>query len=126
MNVLGTFALIAFLLAAIGIYGLMAFTVSNRTQEVGVRLALGAQPRNILTMFLRRGLLLGIVGVVIGVPLAYLAARGMGALLFGVQPGDPLIYASASLLAMAMSLAGSFWPALRASNVDPAISIRNE
>jgi len=126
LNVLGTFALIAFLLAAIGIYGLMSFTVSNRTQEVGVRLALGAQPRNILTMFLRRGFVLGIVGVVIGVPLAYFAARGLGALLFGVKPGDPLIYLGASLLAMGMALAGSFWPALRASNVDPAISIRNE
>lgn len=126
LNVLGTFALIAFLLAAIGIYGLMSFTVSSRTQEVGVRLALGAQPRNILTMFLRRGFLLGIVGIVIGVPLAYLSARGMEALLFGVKPGDPLIYVGASLLAMAMTLAGSFWPARRASNVDPAISIRNE
>ncbi len=126
LNVLGAFALIAFLLAAIGIYGLMSFTVSNRTQEVGVRLALGAQPRSILTMFLRRGLWLGIVGVVIGVPVAYLAARGMEALLFGVKPGDPLIYLAASLLAMAMSLAGSFWPALRAAHVNPAISIRTE
>lgn len=126
LNVLGTFAVIAFLLAAIGIYGLMSFTVSNRTQEVGVRLALGAQPRNILTMFLRRGLVLGIAGIVIGVPLAYLAARAMAAILFGVKPGDPLIYAGSSLLAMAMALAGSFWPALRAANVDPAVSIRNE
>jgi putative ABC transport system permease protein len=126
LNVLGSFALIATLLAAIGIYGLMSFTVSNRTQEVGVRLALGAQPRSILTMFLRRGLLLGILGVVIGVPLAYFAARGMAAILFGVKPGDPLIYVGASLLAVAMALAGSFWPARRASNVDPAISIRNE
>ena len=126
LNVLGTFALIAFLLAAIGIYGLMSFTVSSRTQEVGVRLALGAQPRNILTMFLRRGLWLGGVGVAIGVPLAYFGARAMEALLFGVKPGDPLIYVGASLLAVGMAIAGSFWPALRAANVDPAISMRTE
>jgi putative ABC transport system permease protein len=126
LNVLGTFALIAFLLAAIGIYGLMSFTVSNRTQEVGVRLALGAQPRSILTMFLRRGLWMGVLGVLIGAPLAYFAARGLGTLLFGVAPSDPLIYAGASLLAILMALAGSFWPALRAASVDPVISIRNE
>ena len=124
--VLGTFAAIAFLLAAVGIHGLLSFTVSARTQELGVRVALGAARRDILSMFLRQGLALGAAGVLIAVPLAYVAARSMSALLFGVEPGDPLIYASASLLAMIMTLASSFRPALRASIIDPAVTIRME
>lgn len=126
LRVLGAFVVIAILLAAVGIYGLLSFAVSTRTQEIGVRLALGANPRSILSMFLRRGLALGAMGIALGVPLAYVAARGMGALLFGVEPGDPLIYAGASLLAFVMTLVGSFGPALRAASVDPAIAIRSE
>jgi hypothetical protein len=119
LNVLATFALIAFLLAAIGIYGLMSFTVSNRTQEVGVRLALGAQPRNILTMFLRRGLWLGIVGVVIGVPLAYLAARAMEAPLLGVKPGDPVIYVGCFITCGCDVFSGQFLACLAGSPCRP-------
>jgi putative ABC transport system permease protein len=126
LRVLGAFAIIAFLLAAVGIYGLLSFAVSTRTQEVGVRLALGATPGNILSMFLRRGLTLGVGGLVIGAPLAYLAARGIGALLFNVEPDDLLIYAGVSSLVLAMTLVGSLGPALRASRVNPALSIRNE
>ncbi len=126
LRVLGAFVVIAILLAAVGIYGLLSFAVSTRTQEIGVRLALGANPRSILSMFLRRGLALGAMGIALGVPLAYVAARGMGALLFGVEPGDPLIYAGASLLAFVMTLVGSFGPALRAASVNPAIAIRSE
>ncbi|HEY1403021.1 MAG TPA: chromate transporter [Pyrinomonadaceae bacterium] len=126
LRVLGAFTLIAFLLAAVGIYGLLSFTVSTRTQEVGIRLALGAKPRNILSMFLRQGLVLGVAGVVVGVPLAYLAARSMGALLFGVQPDDLLIYTGASLLVLLMTLLGSLGPAIRAARVNPAICIRSE
>ena len=126
IRVLGAFTIIAFLLAAVGIYGLLSFAVSTRTQEVGVRLALGATPTNILNMFLRRGLMLGVWGLVIGVPLAYLAARGIGVLLFNVEPDDLMIYAGTSLLVLLMILIGSFIPAVRASRVSPTISIRNE
>lgn len=126
IRVLGAFTIIAFLLAAVGIYGLLSFAVSTRTQEVGVRLALGATPANILNMFLRRGLMLGVWGLVIGVPLAYLAARGIGVLLFNVEPDDLMIYAGTSLLVLLMILVGSFIPAVRASRVSPTISIRNE
>jgi putative ABC transport system permease protein len=126
LRVLGAFAVIAFLLAAVGIHGLLSFAVSARTQEVGVRIALGASRTDILGMFLRQGFVLGLAGVALAAPLAYLAARVMTSLLFGVQPNDSLIYGSAALLALAMTLAGSLRPALRAAGVDPAITIRSE
>lgn len=126
LTVLATFAAIAFLLAAVGIYGLLSFTVTTRTQEVGIRLALGAARRDVLMMFVSQGVLLGAAGIVVAIPLAYAAARGMTSLLFGVQPGDPLIYAAAALLALLMTLTGSLRPALHAASVDPAITIRTE
>jgi predicted permease len=126
LRVLGAFAIIAFLLAAVGIHGLLSFAVSSRTQEVGVRIALGATRSDILGMFLRQGLGLGLAGVTLAAPLAYTAARAMASLLFGVQPGDSTIYAAAALLALLMTLAGSLRPALRAAGVDPAITIRSE
>jgi putative ABC transport system permease protein len=125
LGVLAAFAAMAFFLAAVGIYGLLSFEVASRTQEVGVRIALGAMPGNILGMFLQRGLLLGVAGVVVAVPLAYAAARGMSSLLFGVEPSDPFVYATAAALAAAMTLFGSLWPSLRAASIDPATSIRN-
>jgi putative ABC transport system permease protein len=124
--VLGAFAAIAFLLAGVGIHGLLSFTVSSRAQEIGVRVALGAARSRILGMFVRHGLLLGMAGVIVAIPLAYTAARGMGALLFGVEPGDPLTYVSAALVAVAMTLAGSLRPARRAAVIDPAVTIRTE
>ena len=124
LAVLGAFAAIAFLLAAIGIHGLLSFTVSSRLQEVGVRVALGAARGGILRMFLNQGLALGLAGVAIAAPLAYLAARTMKALLFGVEPGDPLIYLAAAALAVVMTLAGSLRPAIRAATIDPALSLR--
>ena len=126
VGALGIFAGVAILLAAVGIYGLLSFSVSSRTQEVGVRLALGAGRGRMLGMFLREGLILGAVGAGIAIPLAYMAARSLTSLLFGVQPGDAAIYASAAALAIVMTLAGSVWPAVRAAGVDPAITIRCE
>ena len=126
LRVLSILAMIAFLLTSVGIYGLLSFAVSTCTQEVGIRLTLGAQPRDILVMFLRQGLALGLWGIVLAVPLAYLAALGAGALLFGVKPGDPVVYTSASIVALVMTLAGSSGPAIRAANVNPAITIRSE
>jgi ABC-type antimicrobial peptide transport system permease subunit len=124
--VLGAFAAIAFLLAGVGIHGLLSFTVSSRTQEIGVRVALGAARSTILGMFLRQGLVLGLAGVAIALPLAYMAAQAMGALLFGVEPGDPAIYAASATVAIAMTLAGSLRPAVRAAVIDPTKTIRAE
>lgn len=126
LRVLGVFAAIAVFLAAVGIHGVLSFTVAARTQEIGVRVALGAARGTILRMFLGQGVRLGASGVALAVPLAYLAARGMSAVLFGVRPGDPAIYGGAAVLAMAMTLAGTLRPAVRAAAIDPAVTIRTE
>ena len=126
LTLLGSFAAVAFLLAGIGIYGLLSFAVSTRRQEVGVRMALGADRRNVLTMFLRQGVVLGLAGVAAGVPMAFVVGRSITSLLFGVAPGDPTIYLVSALLALALTVIGSVRPALRAASVDPAATIRSE
>jgi putative ABC transport system permease protein len=126
LTVLMIFAGIAFTLAAVGIHGLLSFTVSSRTHEIGVRVALGAMRPAILGMFLRQGVLLGVAGIVVGLPLAYLGARGLGALLFGVEPADPAVYMPAAVLALILAVTGSLVPALRAAAIDPAITTRTE
>jgi predicted permease len=126
LRVLGAFAAIAFVLAGIGIHGLLSFAVSQRTQEIGVRIALGAQPGDILSMVLRRSVLLAVAGVIPGVALAYAAGRGMEALLAGVRPADTLTLVSAVVLVMVMTILGSVMPTLRALRVDPIVAIRAE
>jgi predicted permease len=125
-RVLGAFAAIAFLLAGVGIYGLLSFAVSQRAQEIGVRMALGASMADILAMVLRQGALLAAAGVVPGVALAYAAGRAMAALLAGLNPGDAPTLLAAVGLCLLMTIAGSLWPALRAVRVDPITVIRRE
>ena len=124
LHVIATFALLAFLLAAIGIYGLLSFAVSNRAQEIGVRMALGATPRSIVGLVLREGLLLAVVGAVLGLGGAYAAAQALRALLIGVAPTDAATFAAALALVVAMALVGSALPAWRAARVDPARVMR--
>jgi putative ABC transport system permease protein len=126
LSVLGIFATVAFLLAAVGIHGLLSYAVSTRTKEVGVRLALGAQRQDVLKMFLGQALKLGIGGAAVAVPLAYVAGRAMEPILFGVGPGNLAIYIAAIALALAMAVAGSLGPAARAARVEPARTVRNE
>jgi len=126
LRVIGVFALIAFVLAGIGIHGLLSFTVSQRAQEFGVRMALGAQPADILRMVVRRSIKLAVLGVIPGVALAYAAGRWMGSVLAGVTPADAATYASVALLAVVMTVAGTVMPALRAMRVDPIQSLREE
>ncbi|OFW38862.1 MAG: hypothetical protein A3J29_16390 [Acidobacteria bacterium RIFCSPLOWO2_12_FULL_67_14b] len=124
LRVLGAFAAAALLLAAIGIHGLLAFTVSARSREIGVRIALGARPLDILTMVVRRSVLLAGLGVTVGAVLAYAAARSMQSLLAGVEPGNLPVFAAAVLLAAVMTLAGTLLPAWRAVRVDPLEATR--
>jgi len=124
VRVLGAFALVAFLLAAIGIHGLLAFAVSSRSQEIGVRIALGARPGDILSMILREGVLLAAAGIVIGAGLAYGAGRAMQSLLAGVNPGDLETFGAAIALALVMTLVGSLLPAVRAVRIDPLNALR--
>jgi len=124
--VLGSFAAIAFLLAGVGIHGLLSFAVSRRTQEIGVRIALGARPGEIVRMIVRQGALLAGAGVLPGVVLAYAAGRAMEGLLASVRPGDAATFASAIGLCVLMTVLGSFVPALRAVRIDPIQAIRSE
>jgi len=126
LGALGAFAGIAFLLAGIGIHGLLAFAVSTRTQEIGVRMALGAQRSDILTMVMREGVVLAAIGIGVGAIVAFAAALQMRALLAGVTPADLSTFFSAIVLALLMTLAGSLLPALRAMRVDPTVAIRIE
>jgi putative ABC transport system permease protein len=126
VRVLGIFAAIAFLLAGVGINGLLSFAVSHRSQEIGVRMAMGAQVRDILLMILGESLILAIIGIAAGGLLAYLAARTMEALLAGISPRDPLTFAAGMIMAFVMTMAGSARPALRAVRVDPMTVIRTE
>ncbi len=126
VRVLGAFAALAFLLAGVGIHGLLSFAVSRRTQEIGVRIALGARPGEIVKMIARQGAALAAAGVLPGAVLAYAAARAIEALLAGVEPGDPLTFTSAMGLCLAMTVLGSFLPALRAVRIDPITAIRSE
>ena len=126
VRVLAAFAVIAFVLAGIGIHGLLSFSVSQRAQEIGVRMALGAQSGDILRMILRRSVLLALAGVIPGIALAYVAGRSMEALLAGVKPADVPTMSAAVGLSVLMTIVGSVMPTLRALRVDPISALRAE
>ena len=120
------FALLALLLAAIGIYGVLSYAVMQRTNEIGVRMALGATPGDILLSFGRRGLTLTFVGLAMGLALAAIAARSMTSLLYGFRPGYLPIATVASLILLIVAVLASLVPARRASRMDPVIALRSE
>jgi predicted permease len=126
LRLLGALSGIALLIAGLGVHGLLTFTVSKRSQELGVRRALGAQDGGIIGLVLREGLALALIGIAIGVAVAWAAARGMGALLFGVRPEDPLTMVAATTLCLATAVAGCLRPAMRAARVDPLSALRAE
>jgi ABC-type antimicrobial peptide transport system permease subunit len=124
--VLGGFAVIAFLLAAIGIHGLLAYAVSQRTQEIGVRMALGATHGNILRLIVGDAMVLAMIGISLGVAMAYASGLGLQSLLAGLKPNDMDALSAGILLSLVMTVAGSFLPAMRAIHVDPATALRSE
>jgi hypothetical protein len=126
IQVLAMLAAVAFLLSGVGIYGLLAYTVSERSQEIAVRLALGAQPSGVSRMIFAGGMRLAFVGMVPGVLGGYAAGRGMSALLFGVSPADPATFAAGIGAVLLITLAGSLVPALRAVRVTPASVLRSD
>jgi putative ABC transport system permease protein len=121
---LGAFAAAALVLAAIGIYGLLAYSVEQRRQEMGIRRALGAQPTDILRLVLREGLILTLAGIATGLAGALAINRAIAALLFRVSPTDPVIFAGMALLFVAVALIASYLPARRALEVEPLVAIR--
>jgi len=126
MEIVALFALTALLLAGLGIYGVISYIVSERTHEIGIRLALGAQRRNILRMVLRQGLRLAIAGAAVGLGCALIVSHLMAGLLYGVRPTDPLTFAGVALLLIGVALLACYIPARRAIRVDPLVALRHE
>jgi putative ABC transport system permease protein len=123
---LSVFAGVAGLLAAIGIYGVLAYAVVQRTNEIGIRMALGAERRQVLILVLRTGVMLTIAGIAIGLAGAYAGARYMQSMLFGVEPRDPATFVSVALAFAVIALIASYLPARRATRVDPMVALRVE
>jgi ABC-type antimicrobial peptide transport system permease subunit len=119
-------ASVALLIGVVGIYGVISYTAAQRTREIGVRMALGAQVADVRTMFLRHGLWLTTAGIAIGIGVALVLTRVMSAFLFGVGPTDPLTYAAVSTALAAMALLATYLPARRAARVDPVVALRGD
>jgi ABC-type antimicrobial peptide transport system permease subunit len=117
---------LALLLAAIGLSGVLAYSVVQRTNEIGIRMALGAQPGSIARMILREAAVLLVIGLAVGTALTLAATRAAGALFFGLQPNDPLTMVMAAVLLTAVAVAASYLPARRAAKVEPITALRYE
>jgi predicted permease len=123
---LGAFGLLAVLLASLGVYGVMAYTVSQRAREIGIRMAIGAQARDVMMLILHRGLVIAAAGLVCGLGAAFLVARYFRNLLIGVGAGDPPTYAVIAVLLAGIALLACYLPARRATKIDPLIALRSE
>jgi putative ABC transport system permease protein len=122
----GVFGLLGMLLAAVGLYGVITYSVSRRTHEIGVRLALGAEASNVLGMVVKQGMVVALVGVILGLAGAAAVSRVLSSVLYDVSPIDPLSFGSASLLLLGIALVANIIPAQRAARVDPVTALRYE
>jgi hypothetical protein len=120
------FGVLALLLACIGLYGLLAYEVSRRTREIGIRMALGAQAANVLRSVVTRGLILALIGAAIGTAASLAVTRYLGSMLFRIKPNDPLTLFGVCALLLVVALAACYVPARRATRVDPLVALRYE
>jgi len=123
---LGMFATLALLLACVGLYGVISYTVVQRTHEIGVRVALGAQPRDVLRLVIRQGMLLTLAGLVVGIAAGTLLTRVLTDMLFGVTPRDPVTFVAVPVLLLVVAFLACWIPARRATRIDPLIALRYE
>jgi len=126
LGLITTFALLALVLSAVGLYGVMSYGINQRTTEIGIRIAIGAEPKDILKLILREGFILTAVGTLLGVAGAFAFTRFLSSVLFGVSATDPVIYLSAAALLLIVAIAACFWPARRASGIQPLDALRYE
>ncbi|HXT85741.1 MAG TPA: ABC transporter permease [Verrucomicrobiae bacterium] len=122
----GAFGLLALILAAVGVYGVLAYTTRQRTHELGIRMALGAEPRGIFALVLRQGAILAASGIAVGLALSFVLTRALAKVLFGISPADPLTYVAVSGVLISVALVACYLPARRAAKVDPMVALRYE
>jgi putative ABC transport system permease protein len=123
MTVLGVIALV---LASVGVFGVMSYSVSERAHEIGIRMSLGAQTRDVLSLVLRAGMLMTLLGLAIGLPIAFVLARTMSSLLFNVQTADPISFIVLPLTLLTVAALACYLPARRAAQMDPLEALRHE
>ena len=123
---MAAFAMLAALLSAVGIYGVMSYTVAQRTREIGIRMALGAPADNVMILIVREGLLLVSLGIVVGLAGSFALTRLLASSLYGVTASDPMTFVGISIFLAAVALFASYLPARRATKVDPLIALRHE
>jgi putative ABC transport system permease protein len=122
----GAFALVALLLAAVGVYGVVSYSVSQRTQEIGVRMAIGAERGQIMRLVLRGGLSWAVAGITLGLAGAFALSRVLGTLLFEVGPRDPITYSTVGVVLAVVAMLACYIPAARATRIDPVIALRSD
>ncbi len=123
---LGAFALVALLLAALGIYGVMSHAVTQRTREIGIRMALGAQPNRVFRIIIGQGMALTLIGVIVGIMSASALTRILRSLLYGVSPLEPFVFALIASLLILIAAGSCYFPARRATKIDPVNALREE